>query len=183
VTWAETREGYFACLEEALARPPSLDLIGLAFRWSFVRSLGCVVDLKDVIPRPGFHGIPDYKTPNEAQSIEDILIGGKNALDINETRLRSHQGPQAGVDETQALKRQLRRIVWLLCFGEDRDDDYQLTFYAAADSAPVDGEGVAVVDLGEFVEMRSIGRKVHRRSRLVRRLARLAAQTSTAGVT
>ncbi len=182
VLWKESREGYFECLDQALEAAPSLDQIRYAYRWSHLRFLGCAFDLGDVIPTSEFGTLPPYKTPDAGAEIESVLVGGRSALDINRDRLLSLQGPSAAADEHEALLRQLRRSIWYFCLGEQRADDYRL-FYSSAGAPPVlDSYDAVLIYDGHTIEFRSGDRRVRRRSRLVQRLAALAAQNQSSGI-
>lgn len=178
VLWADNPEGYFACLEQALLRGPSIEPIQYGFRWSHLRFLGCSVDLGDVVPNSDAGALPPYRTPKAAADIEEIVVGGRTALEINRERLLAARGANAEADEREALKRQLRRCIWLLCTGEDRTDDFRL-FYA---SEPVGGvprgyDAVLASD-GAMIEFRTKDHIVRRRSRMAQRLSVLAAQNA-----
>lgn len=176
VLWAETPEGYFACLEQALQRGPSIEPIKYGFRWSHLRFLGCSVDIGDVVPNSDAGTLPTYRTPKAAAAIEEVVIGGRTALELNRERLLADRGANAEADERQALMRQLRRCIWFLFTGEDRAGDFRL-FYAGdpVGGIPV-GYDAVVVDDGNMIEFRTRDRSVRRRSRAAQRLSALAAQ-------
>ena len=60
--WAETPEGYFRLLDELLqtSASVSLDRIRFAFRWTWLRVLGCSLDLGDVVPTPDCGVLPPF---------------------------------------------------------------------------------------------------------------------------
>jgi hypothetical protein len=176
VTWDETPDRYFARIDEALARSPSFDLIRFSYRWSHSRSLGCMIDLGDVVPDSDFHGLPPYRTPRAAPIIEDVVGRGVNVLDVNEERLRSNQGPAASRLEDHALRTQLRRCIWFLCFGEDTARDYRLYCSDSAIEAPPAGYDASITCDDGIVELRTASRRVRRRSKIAARMALLAAQ-------
>ena len=176
VLWAESPEGYFACLEQALQRGPSIDPIQYGFRWSHLRFLGCAVDVGDVVPNSDAGVLPPYRTPKAAATIEEIVVGGRTALELNRERLFTERSADAVVDEREALKRQLRRCVWFLCTGEDRADDFRMFYSSGPISNIPRGYEAALVDDGEMIEFRIRDRSVRRRSRMAKRLAALSAQ-------
>ena len=99
VLWADSPEGYFACLEQALQRGPSIDPIQYGFRWTNLRLLGCSVDIGDVVPNSDAGVLPPYRTPKAAAAIEEIVIGGRTALDLNRERLfADRSGDTAAVE-------------------------------------------------------------------------------------
>jgi hypothetical protein len=175
VRWKETCQGYFECLDQALQAGPSLDQIRFAYRWSYLRFLGCSFNLDDLVPDPEFGALPPYRTPRAAAHIESVLIDGRSALDVNRDALLVNQGPEADAVELDALMHQLRRSIWYLCFGDDRVGDYRL-FYSRSplDSMP-EGYDAAIIDDGQGIELRAASRNVRRRSHMVRRLGKLAA--------
>ncbi len=176
VLWADSPEGYFACLEQALQRVPCIDPIRFAYRWTNLRLLGCSVDIGDVVPHSDAGVLPPYRTPKAAAAIEEIVVGGRTALELNRERLFAVRSSDAAAVELEALKRQLRRCIRLLCTGEDRTDDFRL-FYARQPTSRIPNNYDAVlVDDGETIEWRMEDRSVRRRSRMARRLAMLAAQ-------
>ena len=179
VRWKETREGYFECIDQALQAGPSLDPILFAYRWSHVRFLGCSFNLDDLVPNSESGVLPRYKSPRAAADIESVLIGGRSALDLNRDALLANQNGQAKAVEHEALMHQLRRSIWYLCFGEDRDEDYRLYYFASPPTLMPSGCDAAIIDDGEAVELRTTGRSVTRRSQMVRRLAKLAAVNQT----
>jgi hypothetical protein len=176
VLWADSPEGYFACLDQALQREPSIDPIRFAYRWTNLRLLGCSVDLGDVVPNSDAGVLPPYRTPKAAAAIEEIVVGGRTALEINRERLFAVRSGDAAAMELDALKRQLRRCIRFLCTGEDSTDDFRLFYAHQPTSGIPDGYDAVLVDGGETIEWRMSDRSVHRRSRMTKRLAMLAAQ-------
>jgi hypothetical protein len=173
--WAETSEGYFRLLDELLRAPASLDRIRLAFRWTWLRTLGCSFDLGDVIPDATCGALPPFTPPAAGPDIEDVLINGGLAVDINYRRLAAAQHAQSAQREEDALLRQLRRAVWLMCTGEDRSSDYDLCYRESPLAFVPEGYDAVLASDGGFVELRTQDRLIRRRSRMVQRLARLAA--------
>ena len=176
VMWADSREGYFAALDVALRQRPSIDPIRFAFRWTNLRMLGCSVDVGDVVTDSNASVLAPYRTPKAAGVIEEILVKGTTALDLNRDRLVAARGDDAADVELAALKHQLRRCVRFFCTGEDRADDYRL-FYSEqhTDSIP-QGYDAILIDDGAMIEWRDGNHSVRRRSLMAKRLAMLAAQ-------
>ena len=178
VHWADNPEGYFACLERALRLETSIDPIRFAYRWTHLRLLGCSVDVSDVVPTSDASTLPPYRTPKAAAMIEEIVVGGRTALDLNRERLLSARSADPVGDELEALKRQLRRCVWFLCTGEDRTDDFRLFYGGPSAGRDPAGYDAILIDDGQMLEWRTGGHSVRRRSRMVQRLAALAAQNA-----
>jgi hypothetical protein len=176
VLWADSPEGYFACLEQALQREPGIDPIRFAYRWTNLRLLGCSVDIGDVVPSSDAGVLPPYRTPKAAAAIEEIVVGGRTALELNRERLFAVRNGDAVAVELEALKRQLRRCIRLLCTGEDRTDDFRLFYSRQPISGIPDGYDAVLVNDGETIEWRMSDRSVRRRSHMARRLALLAGQ-------
>ena len=178
VRWHATAPGYFALLDEALKAAPDLGQIKFAYRWSSLRHLGYSLDLGDVVPDSGFVGLPRYRVPAAAATIERALVDGESLLDIDRAALVARQGRDAEDAEHAALRAQLRRCIWYLCVGEDRGRDYRLFFASRGARRIPDGYDAALTSSGNVVEFRSEEHVVTRRSPMVRRLALLAAQNS-----
>jgi hypothetical protein len=178
VSWSDNRKGYFGKLHEALQKSPSLNQIRFAYRWSNLRLLGGAVDMGDVIPDSQFLGLPPYEPPSAARAIEDILIRGRDPLEINREALIAGQTRSVKANEQEVLTQQLRRCIWFLCFGEDKTTDYRLYFTRSQTAvAPSDYDAVLIAD-GEFIELHVGDRIIRRRSRMVQRLALLAGQNT-----
>ncbi|HZR76031.1 hypothetical protein [Bradyrhizobium sp.] len=176
VLWAESAEGYFACLEQALQRGPSIDPIRFAYRWTHLRILGCSIDVGDVVPNSDASELPPYRTPKAAAAIEEVVVGGRSALDLNRDKLLAIQGGEAKALEREELNRQIRRCVRFLCTGEDRSDDFRL-FYASKPGISVpEGYDAVVVDDGALIEWRMGGHSARRRSRMAKHLSMFGAQ-------
>lgn len=175
VQWAETPDGYFQLIAAMLRQRPSLNVIRFAFRWTHLHILGCSVDLGDVIPDAHCGVLPPFKSTAAGATIEAILIDGKPALEINRERLQAWQGLSAESDEREALLLQLRRAVWLMCTGLNRVGDYRLCYREeATENVPEDFDAV-LSRVGNFIEFRTRHQVIRRRSRMVQRLAMLAA--------
>lgn len=176
VRWKADRSGYFQCLDQALHEAPSLDTIRFAFRWSNLRFSGCAVDLDDVVPDAEYGGLPPYKTPRRAKAIEDIVIGGRTALDLNREILMSEQNQDAEAGEDEALRRELRRCIWFLCVGQDRSADYKLYYSADADVPVPDGYDAVLTNKDGRVQFGMRDGAWRQGSRMAQRLAQLVAQ-------
>jgi hypothetical protein len=176
VRWTDTPDRYFQLLGEVLQAPPSLDLIRFAYRWTHLFILGCAFDVGDVVPDPACATLPPFKSPAVGASIEDVLVHGKAADEINRERLLAAQGPDADELEREALLAQLRRVIWFMCTGRDCSSDYRLCYRdKPARHLPPDCDVVLSRDR-DYVELRTRDTTVRRRSRLVQRLGLLAAQ-------
>jgi hypothetical protein len=182
VSWASTVEGYFRCLRESLATAPSLVPISFAYRWYSLRTVGCALDFSDIILDAEAGELPDYVLPSVGREIVDVLVHGKDTLEITREKLLAAQGERQREEERAALLGQLRRCIWFLCFGEDQLTDYRLFYAASADIDAPAGYDAVLKDDGRFVELKTSDRIVRRRSRMVGRLAALAAQNACEGV-
>lgn len=173
--WSATPDGYFGLLQELLNQPGSLDRIRFAFRWTWLRTLGSSLDFGDVIPDPNCGVLPPFATPAVASDVKDVLVGGASAVDINYKRLAAAQHGQSARSEEDELLRQLRRAVWLMCTGEDRAVDYRLYYSDSPIGSVPEGYDAVLARDGGFVELLAGDRRIRRRSRMVPRLATLAA--------
>jgi tetratricopeptide (TPR) repeat protein len=117
--WGQTPQQYFQKVTELLSSSPSLSRIALAFRWYHLYHLGISLDLSDLIPSPDFTGLPEFQMPREAKTIEDIIIHGKDILEINCSRLEAAQSSNSGLLEEQAIIQQLCRIFHFIFTGQD----------------------------------------------------------------
>jgi hypothetical protein len=173
--WSATPEGYFRLLHGLLDQPVSLDRIRFAFRWTWLRTLGSSFDFGDIIPDQNCGVLPPFVTPAVASDVEDVLVHGGAAVDINYKRLVAAQHGQSARREEEELLRQLRRAVWLMCTGEDRRDDYRLCYSELPFTSVPEGYDAVLGRDGGFVELRTQDRLIRRRSRMVQRLAAFAA--------
>jgi hypothetical protein len=133
-----------------------------------------------VVPASNFAGLPKYKTPREAATLEQILIQSKDVCDVNIERLRAAQTAQSPKREATELSRQVRRVIHFLMTGEDSTRDAPLSLFAIAD-----GDGSGNTELDPRLEGRSLvldgdhaaycdaGRIYRRYSPMVARLAPL----------
>ena len=64
-----------------------------------------------------------------------------------------------------------------MCTGEDRSGDYRLCYRGSPVSSVPEGYDAVLASDGGFVELRTRDRLIRRRSRMVQRLAKLAAST------
>jgi hypothetical protein len=176
VSWSPTRQSYFRCIEEALHRPPSLDLVRFAYRWTHLHILGCAGDIGDIVPDSTYPGLPPFVMPKQAGFIEEVLVAGRPALNVNRDRLLVAPADDASATEEAALRRQLRRLVWFFCTGEDRADDYRLVFSTSPDEPLAKQDGAMLVQDAAGLEFRTAELTVRTRSRIVARLGALAAQ-------
>jgi hypothetical protein len=145
--------------------------------------LGGTVDFSDVVPASNFAGLPIYKTPREAATLERILIQGIDICAINIDRLHAAQTRQSGERESNELARQLRRIIHFLMTGEDPSHDKPLALWGvlhegtggeAGSDVEFDGRAL-VLDLDQVV-YHDAGRTYRRHSPMVTRLALLCCE-------
>jgi len=187
--WGATPAAYFETLRVLLERPVGIDQVARAFRWYSLITLGTTVDLTDLVPQSNFTGLPAYRLPREAETIERILIGGRDVCEINVERLQQRQNPQNREREALELRRQLRRVVHFLMTGEDAADDRPLVVAPPRGNGKTAGAGESrerVISANGFLAEYHDGPRVFRRySPMVVRLARLCSteqkERSTAG--
>ena len=129
------------------------------------------------------------------KTIEEIIVGGKEAVDINGRRLRDSQHDDSAEQERQAVEEQLRRVIHCLCTGEDCRNDFKLVVEATAaeaasttpasqtqqpQAAPADGVHRLRLCGSEIVYCTG-GREFRRFSPMVARLAPHCAHELAAG--
>jgi len=178
--WSPTREGYFALVRKALAAEPSLRKIQLGFRWSNLFTLGAAIDFSDVVPSSDYEGLPPFRMPKAADMVEEVFINGKTTVAMNHASLARRQGPALAREESEALRAELRGLVWFLCFGEERPDDYWLFWDDKGEGHIPAGFDATIARRGREIEFRTSHGSVRRRSPLVARLIELAAQNAYA---
>jgi len=184
VAWSADPAGYFKCITAALAAPPSLEPIKYAFRWSWAMQTADTMSFQDIVPKSDYYGLPPFKFPSCAKSVERILVHGERAMDLNQEELVRAQIPLSDAVERNAILRQLRRFIWQLCIGEEPKADYRLHWSGSASdnggdsSASKSCDAVLSCSHG-IVEFQTRGQTVRRRSRMVERLGQLAAQNQS----
>jgi len=177
VRWVEEPEDHLRMLDELLLQVPSLETIRFAFRWTYLRILGSSFDLGDVIPNPDCGTLPPFVSPKVGPDIEDVLIHGRTAIEINQERIAAQQNADSPRIENDALLRELRRMIWFLCTGQDRPSDYRLCYREEATTAVPKGYDAIIVVDGTSIEFRTRNKVIRRRSPMVQRLGVLAATT------
>jgi hypothetical protein len=179
--WAPTPAAYFEKLHSLLDRPVTLAQIARAFRWYSLSVLAPTLQFSDVVPSSSFAGLPPFKTPREAATLEKILIDGQDICAINIERLRAAQSVDSGERETDELTRQLRRIIHFLMTGQEPANDLPLNVRISMgetndpDVASIAASnGSRLIELAEgYVTYRDAGRNWQRYSPMVARLATL----------
>lgn len=131
--WGQTPQAYFDQLERLLKRPVQLQTIARAFRWYNLFHLGASLNLGDLVPTYNFEGLPPFKLPREARTIEKIIKEGKDVLVHNWEQLRASQHPDSANEEQTVLTSQLRRFIHFFHTGEDLDEDFQLRMVMSDD--------------------------------------------------
>ena len=124
--WGPSPREYFARLRELLSRSPDLDVIVRAYRCYNLQVLGTSIDVSDVIPRPDYHGLPPFRLAAAARTIEDVVVRGKDLLQINYERLLAEQSNAGAAQEKSAVAAQLRRLIRFLITGENDRSDCRL---------------------------------------------------------
>ncbi|MCS5707676.1 hypothetical protein CC99x_002025 [Candidatus Berkiella cookevillensis] len=122
ILWANTKEDYFKKVQLYLNAPQcSITRIMYAFRWFNLVRLGSTVDISDMDPNCDFTTLPKFKMPARAKDIETVLIKHKNILDIN----YDHKVQDFDA-ETTAIKNFLKKAIWYMFTGEQRNDELKL---------------------------------------------------------
>jgi hypothetical protein len=178
--WGPTPPAYFEKLRELLERPVIFAQVARAYRWYALSIFGATLDVSDVVPASNFAGLPKFKTPREATTLEQILIHERDVCDLNIERLRASQTPQSNERETSELARQLRRVVHFLMTGEDPPRDAALLVLVGTPDAnggdePAENGSASrklILD-SDRVVYHDGGRTCRRRSPMVARLAAL----------
>jgi hypothetical protein len=184
--WAPTADEYLGTMRRLLDRAVSLFQVARAFRWYNLHTLGTSVDLTDLVPRPDFAGLPPYKTPREAATIERMFIDGKDICEINIERLQAMQRTDSLDRESAELRRQLGRLIDFLMTGEIPTEMAPLSLVAPGE-APAQFPAIrlerAEIEYWPSAVDRN-RRPLRRRSPMVARLATLCgeAERLTAGV-
>lgn len=132
--WAPTPAEYFAKIEEIVRRPPALETVQHSFRWHELLYLQHTLDFRDVIPARDFHGFIAFRMPAEADHVVDAIINDKDVLALNLSRLKALQGPGVETAEREMLRLQLRRALYFLCAGQEKEGDYRLHFCETGES-------------------------------------------------
>jgi hypothetical protein len=179
--WAPTPATYFDKLRELLERPVTAAQIARAFRWYSLSVLGATLDFSDVVPSSSFAGLPPFKTPREAATLEKILIDGQDICTTNIERLRAAQSVDTSEREADELARHLRRIIHFLMTGQEPTSDLPLNVRIStgetnepATASIADSNGSRLIELAEsYVTYRDAGRSWQRYSPMVARLAPL----------
>jgi hypothetical protein len=175
--WAPTPEAYFEKLGELLARPMTLDVIARAFRWYNLYHLGLSIDLGDVVPTFDHDGLPRYRPPREARTVEEIVVGRSAVQDVNRERLQAMQRPDSERAEREAIQQQLRRFLYFLMTGADTPGDYRLALLDGSEPGDMAPAGARVLlREGPSVTLRDGRRSFSRFSPMCSRLAQLCAQ-------
>jgi hypothetical protein len=170
VGWAPDPASYFELIRRTLSTPPSLDSIRYAYRWSHCAFLSSYVDVSDLYEEVFIDGQPSIKEPCNSKSIEDVIVKRKFIQASRQKELQKKQCADADSVELSSLQAQLRRVLWYLVTGDDRNSDYYLALNAKS-TAPtpemlvkIDGQNVVV----------SINQRVFKkRSNAIARLAPL----------
>lgn len=177
VAWEPTAKEYFATLEGMLSAKGNIEHIQFAYRWSNVYSLSLSLDFDDLVPAPNFNDLPPYKIPRVAPLVESILVQGASVTEINRQTLEATQHADSVANELDALRKELRRVIWFLATGEMRVTDYTLAVSPAFNDISAD----LVVTIEKTCVLARTRKETHRRrSNIIARLAPLAAQLTAA---
>jgi hypothetical protein len=154
-----TASDYFAAIERSLTRPPSLDNIIGAFRWTHFLHWAVLIDIADVVPQSDYGGIPPFRTPKNTAAILKVTAEGEDIVAFNMARLPT--GPAAADAERRAVVAALEKFMHYFMTGRL---DERRGLRVAVDS----DDNVTLID-GD--------RTVRRRSRVAARLVRILEET------
>lgn len=131
IDWVETPQDYFIKCGTLLNQPNSLLTLAHAFRYYNCFNLGNSLSFADIIPSSNatfdFKGLPPFKMPEEAETLEEVIIGCKNIFEINHNRQVSLQYAGIVDEESNALRSQIRRLIHFICIGIDDSTEIPLT--------------------------------------------------------
>ena len=127
--YAETPDEYFKKLEELLCAPPSLERIRLAYRWWHLAYLSASIDVSDVVPTPDFTALPIKIETRQARVLCDSILEEFNQRE-NILQKWSRRPGGSYDEESEALKKNLRRIIRYFLTGIDRNTNtlFKITF-------------------------------------------------------
>ncbi len=126
--WTSSASSYFQRLREMLDEPVGLSNISYAFRWHYLQFLDTSLDFSDVVPAPDFDQLVDFKLSAEAKALEDVVIRGKDIIDINLARATASRHESSEREESEALRCQLRRFIHFLHTGETSYEGRQMDY-------------------------------------------------------
>lgn len=171
--FSETRDGYFAAVEQALSHPPGMGAILDAFRWTYSLNWAPLIDISDVTPAPDYGGVPRYRPPANRDLILKAVVEGVDLTDLALNTLSAT--PQATAAEQAALEAAMGQAFKYLLTGDYENPirDYAICLPGQEPVQIGSGAGprihVAANDDVTFDDGNAI---THRHSPLVARLAR-----------
>lgn len=174
--FSETKEGYFALVDQALRAVPAMANILDAFRWTYVLNWTPLVDVSDVTPDPDYFPVPPFHSPKNGELILKAVTEGQDLAKLALEKLPFTA--EAVAAEHAALESNLGLVFKYLITGDYRDHPRSYTIHLP-DMAPVqigtaDGPNVEV-DAQNNVTFIQGGTSVRRNSLLLSRLARAVA--------
>jgi hypothetical protein len=169
---------YFARIDRMIGAEARLERILEAFRYHVRFCFSAAVSLTDIVPDSQFSGLPPYRTPAEAATLEEALIGDAplSALRLADPTTDS---TEARWNERRALLRVLAAIVQFLFLGRYQFPGMALKVSELKDTAHPAAcpPGTAIVAAqGNVCTFRSGDTHVERYSALTARLIRLLAR-------
>lgn len=126
MAWGETPQQFFRELERLLSAPVSLQPVIHAYRCFHLLNFAISLNFGDVVPSYDFVDLPPYKFPGAADALEEIVIGGREILDVNFERRKAAQHSESALEERLAIKRQMRRLIHYLYTAEENCADHKL---------------------------------------------------------
>lgn len=114
VSSGRTKDAFFQAIDRSAGAGSSLAAITEAFRWTYVQHWSHLVDISDITP--SYMDVPPYRRPRNAETILEVMAGGKDLVEINMAR---HEGLSGTAQsERQAVVRSVEAMVGL--FGAGR---------------------------------------------------------------
>jgi hypothetical protein len=124
--YAETPDEYFKKIDELLCEQPSFERIRLAYRWWHLAYLSSSIDVSDVIPTPDFTALPNKIKPRRANDLCASILEDFNQRE-NILQKWSRRPRESYNEETEALKKNLLRIIHFFLTGIDKKNKTSFT--------------------------------------------------------
>lgn len=174
--FSETEHGYFALVEQALQRVPTMAGILDAFRWTYVLNWTPLVDISDVTPDPDYSLVPPYRSPRNRDRILKAVAEGQDLAKLALAGLPAT--PEALAEERAALEAGLGLAFKYLITGDhlDAPQGYEIRLPDREAVRIGAGSGPRIeVDRQDNVTLHANGSSTSRHSVLLARLARAVA--------
>jgi hypothetical protein len=109
IGFEETRDRYFAAVDEALRSSAELSKITESFRWTYYHFWSPYVDVSDIVPARDYEGLPLWRSPKNRDSILRALLDNESVSGINIERMARQD--HADELEHQAMLRAIQKII------------------------------------------------------------------------